>query len=83
MNIDWKKNSYQENILWGNTASKFKVQVAPSTEGGVVWVIFHDDSNFAQWGDVEDSVDKAKKTASKWLKDNSESWSVANPKDET
>jgi len=82
MKIEWERNPDQESILWGKTASKFKAQVAPSTEGGYVWVIFHNDSGFAQWGDLEDSVDQAKKTASKWLKENSESWLVTNPKNE-
>ena len=81
MNIDWLNKYPDDDIHEGKTNTKFWVQIAPSTEPEeYVWIIFHTDSGFAQWGGSEKTIEEAMKTSEQWLIKNSKTWQVTNPK---
>lgn len=81
MNIEWKQGDPKADIYEAYTNFKFWLQVAPSTsKGEFVWVIFHEDSGYAQWGGSETSIENAKTTAIKWLMENKDTWKLTNPR---
>ena len=81
MKIEWSRKCPDAEIYEAKTDTKFKVQIAPSTQQGeYAWVIFHQDSGCAQWGGGELSIEKSKTAAQQWLMNNKETWEVTNPK---
>ena len=81
MKIAWVRKYQDADIYEAKTDTKFWVQIAPSTEGGFAWVIFHNDSRFAQWGGDEPSIEECKEISFKWLLENLDTWVVTNPRE--
>jgi len=71
MNIEWTQAEIRSEYYYGNTNSRFSIQIGQSTNAEkYVWMIFHDDLYFCICGDEADTLDEAKEQSLHWLNTN-------------
>ncbi|MDB4967294.1 MAG: hypothetical protein JWN44_2983 [Myxococcales bacterium] len=67
MLIRWRSAERKYTYYYGDTDTRFSVQIGDATGGGFAWLVFHTDFKGCFQGGVAETVEAAKAAAQEYL----------------